>query len=586
MPQLTSVVLKANPWKVSDLAVLKRDGRIHLPDLQRGFVWTAEKVRALYDSLYRRYPVGALLLWKPTWEETLVPFSTRSWDIFPPDPTAADLATARGVREADQPVNPGSLFVLDGQQRLTSLFRVIFRSRIKDRTTPDPDLLVSLSPKEEWVNDPFHLRSRSLHRKMRDGLLVPAGVLFEGIRGGNESQAIKTAIGEWVTPNDDLFFQALDRANAIRTAVLQAEIIAYEIDADAEDDNVIEIFARLNQQGVRLRPADLAAARLTGHMAQFRKRARTVLQIPELTGFAAPEGKEEGARTGAFVDTDLLIRASLFLGAGTIRYRDVEKRGAETPYKKVEEHWDTAVNGFKTAVGLFRSAGVPSAGWLPYRHLLVPPAIAAAKGHTLTKKWLAWAILASIWRHYVGEVETKLQKDCGLAANGDIAGLIDHVKTRAKRVESAVPEVEDFTENIVNDAGVHLAMLVHFAQNEGRSFPGEKLIATADEPLEIQHLFPRAVLDSYEQRDNEFVPDRLGNLTILTRADNEHLGDTPPANYLPNAAADTRRVHLIPDDESLWTVQKFPQFCRAREELLAQAVRGLVGVLLKDSCTA
>jgi hypothetical protein len=63
--------------------------------------------------------------------------------------------------------------VLDGQQRLTSLFRVLFHSRIKDRTTPNPDLLVALSPAEECVNDPFHLRSLSIHRKTRDGLLCP-----------------------------------------------------------------------------------------------------------------------------------------------------------------------------------------------------------------------------------------------------------------------------------------------------------------------------------------------------------------------------------------------------------------------------
>ena len=60
-------------------------------------------------------------------------------------------------------------------------------------------------------------------------------------------------------------------------SILQAEVVAYEIDADANDDNVIEIFARLNQQGVRLRPGDLAAARLTGQMTNFRTRAREVL---------------------------------------------------------------------------------------------------------------------------------------------------------------------------------------------------------------------------------------------------------------------------------------------------------------------
>jgi hypothetical protein len=173
MPELTSVVLKANPWKVVDLAILKREKKIHLPDLQRGWEWTGEKVRALHDSLYRRYPVGALLLWKPTWEGAVVPFSTRPWELFPPDPV-----TGRGVREPEQAVHPGSLFVLDGQQRLTSLFRVIFRSHFKDRNTPDPDLLVALSPKEEWVNDPFHLRSRSLHRKKEGRLACFSGRSF------------------------------------------------------------------------------------------------------------------------------------------------------------------------------------------------------------------------------------------------------------------------------------------------------------------------------------------------------------------------------------------------------------------------
>ena len=145
--------LKAAPWKIASLAALKREGRLHLPDLQRGFVWSADRVRALHDSLYRSYPVGALLLWEPKWEGE-APFSTRAWDICPPDDV-----TFRGTPEPPRPVQPGSLFVLDGQQRLTSIFRLVFRSRIRNKTTADPDLLVALSPGDEWVENPFHLRS-------------------------------------------------------------------------------------------------------------------------------------------------------------------------------------------------------------------------------------------------------------------------------------------------------------------------------------------------------------------------------------------------------------------------------------------
>jgi hypothetical protein len=434
MADISDISLKATPWKIVDLTTLKRENRIHLPDLQRGFVWSPERVRALHDSLYRRYPVGALLLWKPSWEGDEIPCVTRAWDLFPPEH-----GTGRGVREPETPIQPGSLFVIDGQQRLTSLFRVVFQSKIRDRTIPDPDLLVALSPESDWVEQPFWLRSRSLHRRMRDGLLVPADILFEGTRGGNETLAVTKAIGEWVTPTDDLFSLALNRANSIRTSILQAEIIAYEIDAEADDDSVIEIFARLNQQGVRLRPSDLAAARLTGQMANFRERANAALQNPALANFSAPEGKEEVNRGGGLIDTDLLIRSALYLGSGLIRYRDVEKRvQKDAAYKSVENHWDQAATGFVGAVSLFKNHGVPEGTWLPYRYLIVPPAIAAAKGHARSPAWLAWAITVSLWRHYAGAVDTTLERDAGHAAAGDIEALMEHVRIRAKRIESAI----------------------------------------------------------------------------------------------------------------------------------------------------
>jgi hypothetical protein len=570
MGEFAALSLKSAPWKVISLASLKRDGRLQLPDLQRGFVWTAERVRALHDSLYRSYPVGALLLWEPSWEGREAPFSTRPWDICPAD------ETGKGVPEAPRPIQPGTLFVLDGQQRLTSLFRIIFRSRIRSATTPDPDLLVALSSEPEWVENPFQLRSRSLHKKRKDGLLVPAEVLFEGVRGGNESLAVQKALGEWLQPSDERFFRALDRANAIRTSILHAEIIAYEIDAEANDDNVIEIFARLNQQGVRLRPGELAAARLTGQMANFRRQARQVLAMHELRGFAVVEGQEEGTRGGAFVDTDLLIRAALFLGSGGVRYRDAEKKKVQTNYAAIEQSWEAAVEGFKKAVAMFRRAGVPSGDWLPSRYLLFAPAIALARGHRLSDKWVAWALVASLWRHYSGEVDAKLQKDAVLAEKGDIDGLIEQVQVRAKRGESALPEDEDVSKNILSEGSVSLCLLMHFAQVGARSFPGGKLLHGTEEPLELRYIFPRAVLDRYPERDNEFVPDRLGNLTIVTRSDNEHLGETAPDRYLPKVDLRERSTHLIPDDPVLWRVEDFKTFCEQREKELGAMIRALL----------
>jgi hypothetical protein len=560
--------LKAAQWKIASLAALKREGRLHLPDLQRGFVWSADRVSALYDSLYRSYPVGALLLWEPTWELE-APFSTRAWDLCPPDPT-----TLAGVPEGAPAVRQGSLFVLDGQQRLTSLFRVIFSSRARGKKTPDPDLLVALSTGEEWLETPFHLRARSLAPRMKDGLLVPAEVLFEGMRGGNDSLAVQRALGEWLTADDPRFFEALDRANAIRNAILQSEIVAYEIDADVNDDNVIEIFARLNQQGVRLRPGDLAAARLTGQMRDFRTRARQVFMVPELRGFAAPEGHEESSRGGALVDTDLIIRAALCLGGGGVRYRQAEK--AASRYKDIEANWDKAVAGFRSAVALFKNAGVPNGDWLPYRYLLFPPAIAVGNGHDLDDRWIGWALTATLWRHYGSEVDTTLAKDATLAQAGDVEGLVEHVRLRAKRPESVVPSEEDLVHNIVSDRSILLALLVFFSRTDGRSFPGGKLLSGLQEPLEAHQIFPRAVLDEYPGRDASYIPDRLGNLTLLARSDRESLGEIAPDIYLRMIDAQAHSTHLIPSDHALWTVSSFVPFCEERERQMTSMLRSLL----------
>ncbi len=76
-------------------------GAMALPEFQRGYVGNREQVRGLMTSLYRRYPIGSLLVWV----------------------TRADIAPMRGgVTTA-----PGGLaeLILDGQQRITTLYSII-----------------------------------------------------------------------------------------------------------------------------------------------------------------------------------------------------------------------------------------------------------------------------------------------------------------------------------------------------------------------------------------------------------------------------------------------------------------------------
>ncbi|MBK8259162.1 MAG: DUF262 domain-containing protein [Polyangiaceae bacterium] len=571
--------IAASPVKVRDLVSKRRLDQIHVPDLQRGFVWDKQRVRELFDSLYRSYPVGSLLLWKPTWKAGETPVNVRPWDLCEPDQS-----TGKGVRAQPAKPSPGDVFVLDGQQRLTSLFRVIFDCREPDSTKPDPPLLVSLSRSAEWAEAPFLYRSRNLRREReREGLVVQASVLFAGVRrgdsNGEESKAVRSAIQAWLNPNDDAFYSALDRANELRNAILNAEVGCYELTTEAEDENVIEIFGRLNQQAVRLTPADLAAARLTGKMRDFRTRAKTALRSPNLKGFVQPEGTERAAQ-GGFVDTDLIVRTAMCIAKGIVKYGDAEKfePSKDQLYTKVEPHWDGAVSALHQAVKVFRDAAIPDGSWLPYRYLLLVPAAAYGRGHDRpSDEWLGWAIAASLWGLYSGSAETKAQADARLALDGRWNDLWQSLKNHAKRHETLIPDEEDISAGLVHESGFLLALLTILARNDQRSFLGHRFQA-ANRPLHVHHIFPRAGFrGEFAARDAAHSPDRLGNLTVLEAGENESLGESDPIEYLTTRVKpDIRDAHQIPKDTALWKRERYTDFCQQREEHLTTVVRDLL----------
>ena len=84
--------------------LLNQIGRdeILLPEFQRGYVWNRDQVRGLMQSLYREHPTGHLLIWR----------------TYKPSP----------VRGGNAPLDGHSLLLLDGQQRLTTLF-VLFQGK-------------------------------------------------------------------------------------------------------------------------------------------------------------------------------------------------------------------------------------------------------------------------------------------------------------------------------------------------------------------------------------------------------------------------------------------------------------------------
>ena len=100
-------------------------GNIALPDIQRPYVWSSAKTRDLFDSLYRGYPVGTLMFWE----------------------TGADLGTRQvGGGSSDR---VAKLLIVDGQQRLTSLFAVLTGNPVLTKTFEEKHIRVAFRPTDE-----------------------------------------------------------------------------------------------------------------------------------------------------------------------------------------------------------------------------------------------------------------------------------------------------------------------------------------------------------------------------------------------------------------------------------------------------
>src|SRR5699024_5616268 len=112
-------------------------GTIGLPDIQRPFVWKDTKVRDLFDSMYKGYPVGYFLFW-----ENGLSNSSRS-------------IGANGKQKTPD------LLIVDGQQRLTSLYAVTRAKEIIRESFKKENIVISFKPIDEKFEIPNAASRRS-----------------------------------------------------------------------------------------------------------------------------------------------------------------------------------------------------------------------------------------------------------------------------------------------------------------------------------------------------------------------------------------------------------------------------------------
>lgn len=200
----------AETFALDDIVTWVREGRIRIPEFQRGLRWTRRDVVALLDSIYQGFPIGNLLLWERT-------------------APAEDLTL--GGLTVSAPAGP-AFYVVDGQQRITAL-----AASLTEQGWDDPRFAVG-----------FDLESRSFTARPRsESSWIPAHVLYDG-----------SALLSWFFDRRELM-EHFEAASGAAKTIRDLRIPTYTV-RDDDEDVLRTIFDRTNNAGKKLSRGEVFAA--------------------------------------------------------------------------------------------------------------------------------------------------------------------------------------------------------------------------------------------------------------------------------------------------------------------------------------
>lgn len=557
-----------------------KHGNIALPDIQRPFVWSSSKTRDLFDSMYRGFPVGTLMLWE----------------------TGAEVGT-RQVGGGDAEKVP-KLLIVDGQQRLTSLFAVITGRPVLTKTFEERRIRIAFRPLDET----FEVTDAAIERSPE--FIPDITSLWDA--------GYKSTLRKFITrlsetrgepldhDEEDLLEERVDRVRDLRDFRFQV----IELGVSASEEQVAEIFVRTNSEGVKLNQADFILTLMSVHWEKGRR------QLEEFAREAVDPKVTGSSSKNPFIDPspDQLLRAGVGLAFrrgrlqhvySILRGKDLETGNVsaerrEEQFDRLRLAQDEVVNltNWHEFLKTISHAGFRSRKMVTSENALVYTYILWLIGRrdfgidlkTLRAVIARWFFMAHTTGRYTSSPESQIESDLGRIgdlAPGDGAAFcaeLDRI-VRANFTgdywDITLPNRLDTSSSRSPVLYAYWAALnlldaeLLFSDLRIRALldPG----VSAPRSIERHHLFPKAFLGAQGIKGTRVV-NAIGNMAFLDWPENAKISADDPLVYWPEmvgrlGAARTKQQsywHALPVG---WEQLDYQTFLDRRRPLLAKVVR-------------
>lgn len=502
--------------KYESLFVQIDTGQIKLPMFQREFVWDKEQSARLIDSILKGFPIGTFIFWK----------------------TKEELRSYKDVGNHRLPETPRGdyvQYILDGQQRITSLYAIRKGIRLsKDGKEIDyKDIFINL----DYV--PQNDEQIAVSEKLE----------------GKRYISVYRVLNSQIT---DLLDEFPDRETLKQIETYKNKLTSYDFSSITIKDYPIEVacevFSRINTGGKSLTVFEIMVAKTYDESKGF-----DLAEKYETLRDGSDEEKQ--SLTAAKFETipeSIIMQCVAAITSRAVRSRDILKIRRETFIEK----WEPMKASLFMAIDFIRAQlRVPVSQLVPYPPLLVPltyffhttgnkkPNIEQAR---LLEQFFYWAGLTE---RYNSGTESKLGEDFN-KMDRIAGGEMPNYQSTELIVD---PKKVAETWFSVGNAYCK-AILCLLAYQQPKAFDNNDMVILDNSHLKIaasrnyHHFFPKKYL---EETRRSAEPNLIANITLIDGYSNKHrIGKKPPSEYIAKFAKEnkelpeTLKTHLINDIES------------------------------------
>lgn len=572
-------------------------GELGLPELQRPFIWKDAKVRDLFDSMMRGYPIGYLMLWQCP---------------------ALEKKKAIGVDHHSY-ASPTAV-IIDGQQRLTSLYAVMKGKKVVNAKYDEKSIVISYHPLQnkfevgyqatkndkEWIyniSDIFTSNSFSFSKKF-----------IKALREYREARE-----GVLTDEEEEMIAENINAVYNLR----QHTLPIFDIKANAEEEAVSDIFVRVNSGGVPLKQNDFILTLLSLYWDEGRKQIEKFCQasrtptVGTVTSYNAitPVSAQDIIRVVMAYAFD---RARLQYGYKLLRGADFDKKGivnedlrnqrfdllkAKMPDVLNVHNWHEFLKAILNA-GYLSGELILSQNAIFYSYALYLIAkyrfyVSDNENMHLTSLWFFYASLVSL---YTGSFESTVENHLNAIKN-----------------LSAVEEYREFILSRVNERMTNDYFDITLTGSEGLAVSGRGnnawnayaaalnilnakilfsksnlLVSKLFDPgtdgnrksLEKHHLFPKAYLKQLGYTDAKI--NQMANYAFIDWKDNMAILDDAPSVYYPIVCngMTAEQIRAMEEENALphgWENMAYEDFLVERRKLMAAKIKKALDILKKNA---